>query len=86
MCLAVPMEVLSIEENRATVMDQGVKTLVDFSLAPDLQVGDKVLVHAGFVIEKLEPEEAQAIEETWDQYLANLDREREEFEKQQENS
>jgi hydrogenase expression/formation protein HypC len=72
MCLAVPMEVISIDNHRAVVLDQGVQISVDYSLAPDLAIGDKVLVHAGFVIEKLHPDEAKAIEDTWDEYLKNL--------------
>lgn len=37
-------------------------------MMPDLKIGDKVLVHAGFIIEKLDPEAAQVIEDTWQEY------------------
>ncbi|MCX7680224.1 MAG: HypC/HybG/HupF family hydrogenase formation chaperone [Spirochaetes bacterium] len=53
------MTVLRIEGNKAIVESHGVETLVDISLYPDLQVNDKVIVHAGFAIEKINEEEAQ---------------------------
>ena len=40
-----------------------------------LQVDDRVIVHAGFVIERLDPEEADKIDELWDQYEQYLDEE-----------
>jgi hydrogenase expression/formation protein HypC len=60
MCLAVPLKVEKIESNVATVESDGVKIKVDASLVPELSVGDYVLVHAGFAIEVLKPEEAEA--------------------------
>lgn len=70
MCLAIPMTIIRMEEHRAVAFANGVETLVDISLAPDLKLNDKVLVHAGFVIEKLDPEEAKEIEKVWDEYNA----------------
>ena len=37
-------------------------------MTPDVAVGDKVIIHAGFVIEKLDPESAREIEAAWDEY------------------
>ncbi len=70
MCLAVPMEIVKIEGSTALAESKGVQTPVDITLAPDIKLGDKVLIHAGFIIEKLDPEAAKEIEATWDEYMA----------------
>jgi len=69
MCLAVPMEIIEINGNKAIAESRGVRTPVDTTLAPDIKLGDKVLIHAGFIIEKLDPKAAQEIDEAWDEYL-----------------
>jgi hydrogenase expression/formation protein HypC len=53
MCLAVPMKVTKIEQSVATVEMQGVQTRVGMQLLDDVAIGDYVLVHAGYAIEKL---------------------------------
>lgn len=68
MCLAVPMRVIKIEGNKAVVESRGVETMVDTTLYPDLALEDKVIVHAGFVIEKLDPGAAKDIEDAWREY------------------
>ncbi len=68
MCLAVPMRVIEINGNKAVVESRGVETLVDITLYPDLDLDDMVLIHAGFVIEKLDPGAARDIEEAWSEY------------------
>jgi len=60
MCLAVPMKVLQIEENVARVEVGGVKRDVRLDVIdkhPD--IGDYVIVHAGFAIRMIEEEEAK---------------------------
>jgi hydrogenase expression/formation protein HypC len=74
MCLAVPMRVVQINGNKAVVESRGVETLVDITLYPDLQVDDKVIVHAGFVIEKLDPQAAREIESTWEEYVRVMEK------------
>ena len=69
MCLAVPMEIIEINGNQATAEAYGVETVVNISLMPDVKLNDKVLVHAGFIIEKLDDDEASQIEEIWEEYL-----------------
>lgn len=61
MCLAVPGEVTRIDQRRATVDFGGVVQQVLLDLLPDAQVGDYVLVHAGFAIQRLDPTEAGEI-------------------------
>jgi hydrogenase expression/formation protein HypC len=62
MCLAVPGQVLSIEEDQlrtATVSFGGVTKSVSLALVPEAGVGDYVIVHVGFAISKLDEEAAR---------------------------
>jgi hydrogenase expression/formation protein HypC len=58
MCLAVPAEVKSIDGFMAIVDFGGVSRTANLSLV-DAKVGDFVIVHAGYAIEKLDREEAE---------------------------
>lgn len=73
MCLAIPMTIVKIEGATAVAIANGVETEVNCAMTPDIKLNDKVLVHAGFVIEKLDPEQAKEIEETWEEYLKSID-------------
>jgi len=68
MCLAIPMEIIEINGPMAIAQSKGVKTEVSIAMMPDIKINEKVLVHAGFAIEKLNEEEAKEIEATWDEY------------------
>jgi len=61
MCLAVPGRILNIHEKRAQVDFGGVNREVCLDLLPDSRVGEYVLVHAGFAIQRLDAEEARAV-------------------------
>ena len=51
MCLAIPMKISQLDDNRlATVDVLGVTRQISLDLTPQAQVGDYVLVHAGFAI------------------------------------
>lgn len=52
MCLAVPAEVLTLTGKTATVSVEGALRDVNVSLVDDLEVGDYVLVHAGFALQR----------------------------------
>ena len=70
MCLAVPAEVKEIEGHEALVdYGGGVTRRANISLLGDLQVGDFVLVHVGFAIQRLDREEALETLKLWDQIL-----------------
>ncbi|KUJ96525.1 MAG: hydrogenase expression/formation protein HypC [Desulfonauticus sp.] len=59
MCLAVPMEVKSIVGDEAEVEVGGVKNKVRLDIIDERpEVGDFVIVHAGFAIRRLDREEA----------------------------
>ncbi len=58
MCLAIPMEITSIEDNVAQVEIGGVKNQVRLDIIDEPpQVGDFVIVHAGFALRRLDRQE-----------------------------
>ncbi len=59
MCLAVPVKVLKIDGLKALVELGGLARQASIMLVPDTQVGDYVLLHAGFAIQKLDEKEAE---------------------------
>ena len=64
MCLAIPGKVTEISEDRIANVDiLGAQRSASLDLVPQAQVGDYVLVHAGFAIEVVDP---QFAEETLD--------------------
>ena len=54
MCLAIPSRITKIENNMATIDVEGVQREASLLLLEDAQVGDYVIVHAGFAIQKLD--------------------------------
>jgi hydrogenase expression/formation protein HypC len=59
MCLGVPARVLNIEGSEATVALGDVEYRASLLLLNDVRVGDFIILHAGFAIEKVDPEEAE---------------------------
>lgn len=60
MCLAVPAEVVELKEDELAQIDiGGVRKDVSLMLIDGVEVGDYVLVHAGFAIEKIDEREAR---------------------------
>lgn len=60
MCLAIPARVVSIDANgeNATVAIEQIQVEVSLALVEDVTVGDYVLVHVGYALQKLSEEEA----------------------------
>ena len=58
MCLAIPMKIIKIEGNEGTVEVEGVVYTTNLQLLDTVNVGDYVLVHAGFAIEKVNEKHA----------------------------
>ena len=59
MCLAVPSKIVSINNLLATVDAYGARRDVSLMLLPEeAQIGDYVIVHAGFAIQKVDEEAA----------------------------
>jgi hydrogenase expression/formation protein HypC len=60
MCIAVPVKILSIDNDHATVDYGGLKRVVSISLVKTQVVaGDYVIIHAGAAIQRIDPEDAQ---------------------------
>jgi hydrogenase expression/formation protein HypC len=58
MCLGVPAKVISIEGDIARVTIGEIEYQANIGLLEDVTPGDFVILHAGFGIEKVDPEEA----------------------------
>jgi len=54
MCLAIPSQIVGIENGMATIDVDGVQRSASLMLLEDAAVGDFVIVHAGFAIQKLD--------------------------------
>lgn len=59
MCLAIPMKILKIEGDRAVVSSGGIQQTIGINFLKNPKVGDYVIVHAGFAIEKLDTGKAE---------------------------
>lgn len=59
MCLALPAEVISLEDDDAVVSLEGVKKKISLALVEDIKIGDFVLVHVGYALHKVSSEEAE---------------------------
>jgi len=60
MCLAIPVQVSEIlPDEMAKVSLDGVVRIVSTALVEDLQVGDYVVLHVGYALAKIDPEEAE---------------------------
>jgi len=72
MCLAVPALITGIRETLAEADLGGVTTLVSLLFTPEAKVGDYVVMHAGYAISVLDPQEAEATLELL-RYMAQAD-------------
>ena len=54
MCLAIPSRITKIENEMAVIDVDGVQRQASLLLLADVQVGDYVIVHAGFAIQKID--------------------------------
>ncbi len=60
MCLGVPMQVIALHDDTVTAEMDGVQREASLMmLGEPVAVGDYVIVHAGFAIARIDPEEAQ---------------------------
>jgi hydrogenase expression/formation protein HypC len=58
MCLAIPSKIVKIKDNMGIIDVEGVQKEVSLLLIEDPRVGDYVIVHAGFAIQKIDEAEA----------------------------
>ena len=73
MCLAIPSKIISIEESRAMIDVYGAQRDISLMLLEDqVKVGDYVIVHAGFAIQKLQEEVAKETIGYFNEYLGAI--------------
>jgi hydrogenase expression/formation protein HypC len=72
MCLAIPMQVMQIDGWLARCQAGGVERDVNLFLLQDSApaVGDFVMVHVGYAIQKVSPQEARSAWELYDEMQA----------------
>lgn len=59
MCLAIPARVVELRDPDLAVVDlSGVQKEISLALVDDVAVGDYVIVHVGYALNKLDPNEA----------------------------
>jgi hydrogenase expression/formation protein HypC len=58
MCLAIPSKLIQIKDNIGTIDVDGVRRKASLLLLEDAKVGDYVIVHAGFAIQKIDEQAA----------------------------
>ncbi len=77
MCLSIPSKVIKIDENNmATVDTMGVKREVTLDLIGEpVSVGDFVLIHVGFAMNKISQEEALESIKVYDEIVAKMNSE-----------
>ena len=59
MCLAVPMRIIEVKGDEGFVESSGLKRKANFSLIKGPKIGEYVLLHAGFAIERVKEKEAK---------------------------
>jgi len=75
MCLAFPAKIIELNGPNAVVEFHNVKRDVRVDLLGDCQIGDHVLVHAGFAINKLDEQGAKETMETWTELIEVMEKE-----------
>lgn len=74
MCLAIPGQIVTKEAGMGVVDIRGNRMRAGLLLVPEAGIGDWVLVHAGFAITKITPDDAAETNALWDQ-IEDLKRE-----------
>ena len=67
MCLAVPLKLIEISGNDAVGDAMGVRRKIRVDFIPEPKIGDYVIVHAGFAIERLSEQQAMEDLESWEE-------------------
>jgi hydrogenase expression/formation protein HypC len=75
MCLGIPMKVVEIDGYNARCEAKGVERTVSLFMLQDetIAVGDNLMIHVGYAIQKMTEEEARSAWEIYDEMLAGMD-------------
>jgi len=73
MCLGIPMQICEIEGFNARCEAKGIERDVSLFMMQndELEIGDYVVVHVGYAIQKITPQEARTAWELYDEMLAH---------------
>lgn len=77
MCVGVPMKLVEVDYPAGVAEAKGVRREIGLQLMPEgsLEIGDFVIVHVGFAIEKVDKKLAAEIWESLDEILRVMDEE-----------
>ena len=67
MCLAVPLQLIEVNGKEAVGEAMGMRRSVRVDFIPEPKIGDYVIVHAGFAIERLPEKQAREDLEAWEE-------------------
>ncbi len=67
MCLAIPVKIKKIMGDKAIVDADGILREASLMLMDDANIGDYILLHAGFAIQKIEEKEAIGSLKIWEE-------------------
>lgn len=67
MCLAIPMKLIEKKDNTGTVELSGVRKEVSLDLMDDVEIGDYLIIHAGFAISRMDEAEAEETLKIWEE-------------------
>lgn len=59
MCLAIPMKIKSLKGDFAEVESGRLQRTINIQMLPQAKIGDYVIVHAGFAIQKVDSKKAE---------------------------
>lgn len=76
MCLAIPMKIVSVNDNKGVVEIGGILKEIDISMVVPAVPGDYVIVHAGFAIERLNEVEARKTLDLFDDIVRLMEADR----------
>ncbi|MFP4472004.1 MAG: HypC/HybG/HupF family hydrogenase formation chaperone [Bacteroidota bacterium] len=68
MCLSVPAQVIKIEGENAEVSVGGTIMKANLTMVDDVEVGDYILLHTGFALQKIDAEEAEETLKTFSEF------------------
>jgi hydrogenase expression/formation protein HypC len=59
MCLAIPVRVVELRDDATAIVDlDGIRKEISLALVDGVAVGDHVILHVGYALARLDPDEA----------------------------
>ena len=69
MCIAVPAQIIGVEDYNARIDIMGIESKVNIDLIEDPKAGDYILVHAGCAIEKIDTDYFEELQKIFQSIL-----------------